>query len=436
MFELVTSEASYYKSLDLLVSHFMKNVQLSTLLQYQELHYLFSNLLDVFKASKRFLLDLEQRMGENVIISDICDILCEHAAQHFSVYVTYVSTQTYQERTYRKLLEQNPAFQELIVLLEKDPRCKGLSFSSFLILPFQRITRLKLLVQNILKRVEEGSEREVSAVKAHWELEKVIQACNEGVRKMSRTEELISIEKKLEFKIKSVPIISHSRWLLKQGELQQTSGPSTSRTLRSKKLFKPIYLFLFNDLLLVTRRVSSDKYNVFDSASRGLLRAEELEDQSQALANIFSLRLLENQDERSITYLLKAPSTSEKKRWIYALSPNRRTKFVSGSSGQLDSPQVQCVHSYMTREPDEMSLELADVLSVLEWTVDGWILGERLHDQERGWFPQQVVEEIRNPELRAQNIKECYRIRSAEDFHRIHKKGKRKLGSRNLVHRK
>lgn len=30
----------------------------------------------------------------------------------------------------------------------------------------------------------------------------VVKACNEGVRKMSRTEQMISIQKKLEFKIK------------------------------------------------------------------------------------------------------------------------------------------------------------------------------------------------------------------------------------------
>lgn len=52
-----------------------------------------------------------------------------------------------------------------------------------------------------------------------------------------------------------MPIISHSRWLLKQGELQQMSGPKTSRTLRTKKLFREIYLFLFNDLLVLCRPI-------------------------------------------------------------------------------------------------------------------------------------------------------------------------------------
>jgi len=45
------------------------------------------------------------------------------------------------------LSQDKPAFREVITQLELDPMCRGLSFSSFLILPFQRITRLKLLVQ-------------------------------------------------------------------------------------------------------------------------------------------------------------------------------------------------------------------------------------------------------------------------------------------------
>ncbi|XP_062832482.1 ephexin-1 isoform X1 [Anolis carolinensis] len=424
MFELVTSEASYYKSLNLLVYHFMENERLKKILHPSEAHILFSNVIDVMAVSERFLLDLEKRVEENIVISDVCDIVYRHI-ENFSVYVTYVSNQTYQERTYKQLLQDKPAIREVISQLELDPKCKGLPFSSFLILPFQRITRLKLLVQNILKKVEEKSEREITALEAHKELETVVKACNEGVRKMSRTEQMISIQKKLEFKIKSVPIISHSRWLLKQGELQQMNGPKTSRTLRTKKLFREIYLFLFNDLLVLCRQINGDKYQVFDSASRGLLRVEELEDQGQSLANVFILRLLENADDREVSYMLKASSQSEMKRWMILLAPNRRTKFVSFSSRMMDCPQVQCVHPYVAQQPDELSLELADVLNILEKTDDGWIFGERLHDQERGWFPTSMGEEIMNPKIRSQNLKECFRVHKTDDSQR------RKMSSKN-----
>ncbi|MBN3314659.1 NGEF protein, partial [Atractosteus spatula] len=415
MFELVTSEESYNKSLKLLESHFLKNPVLLNTLSQSDVHFIFSNIEEVMKASERFLSDLEKRLEKGVVISDVCDIVYDHAANHFHVFVTYVSNQSYQEQAYRRILQENAAFRTVMANLENDSKCKGLSFNSFLILPFQRITRLKLLVQNILKKAEEGSEIEANAVKAHYQLAKIVRDCNEGVRKMNRTEELICIEKTLDFKSKSVPVISHSRWLLKRGALTHMSNPKNTRTFRNKKLFQPLYLFLFNDLLLITKKSSNgEKFQVLDSSTRAMLRTEDKEDQGQALANIFSLRLMENQNENDVTYMFKASSPSDKRRWICALTPKFQSRLLTSNSNHGDSPQVQCIQSYSSQEPDEMSVEMADIINVLEKTEDGWMMGERLHDGEKGWFPSRVVEEIQNQELRAQYLRECQRIQQAE----------------------
>lgn len=432
MFELITSEASYNKSLELLVSHFMKNEDLCQKINQSESHFLFSNILDVMTVSHRFLLDLEQRLEENIIISDVCDIVYEYATKHFEVYVIYVSNQTYQERTYRTLLQDNASFREVVSRLEKDPRCKGLPLSSFLILPFQRITRLKLLVQSILKKVEEGSAKEAAALKAYQELESIVRTCNDKVQNMSRTEYLINIEKKLEFKTKSVPVISHSRWLVKQGDLQRFSGAKASLTLRKQKLFKHIYLFLFNDLLLVTHKTAGDKYLVMDSAVRDVLRVEDQQDQGQQLANIFTLRILGNQDQQEVSYVIKAASNGEKKRWMIALAPFQREKYLP-TTHQLDFSQVQCVYPYVSQEPDELSLDPADVLAVLDQSDDGWTYGERLHDRERGWFKSSVVENIQNPEIRAQNLRECYRVHNRSEVGDLKRMKKKRMGSRDSI---
>jgi neuronal guanine nucleotide exchange factor len=39
-----------------------------------------------------------------------------------------------------------------------------------------------------------------------------------------------------------------------------------------------------------------------------MLRTEDQEDQGQQLANIFNLKLLENQEERQVSYMLKTTS--------------------------------------------------------------------------------------------------------------------------------
>lgn len=53
MFELVTSEASYYKSLEILETHFLRNPVLVNTLSQSDMHFLFSNIEEVMKASER-----------------------------------------------------------------------------------------------------------------------------------------------------------------------------------------------------------------------------------------------------------------------------------------------------------------------------------------------------------------------------------------------
>ncbi len=53
---------------------------------------------------------------------------------------------------------------------------------------------------------------------------------------------------------------------------------------------------------------SGEKYQVLDSCSRSMLRTEDLEDQGQMLACAFVLKLLENQEDREVSYMLKSES--------------------------------------------------------------------------------------------------------------------------------
>lgn len=49
-------------------------------------------------------MDLEHRMEESILISDVCDIVYNHAVEHFSVFILYVTNQGYQEKNYRRIL--------------------------------------------------------------------------------------------------------------------------------------------------------------------------------------------------------------------------------------------------------------------------------------------------------------------------------------------
>ncbi|XP_056408486.1 rho guanine nucleotide exchange factor 15-like [Hyla sarda] len=411
MFEVLTSEASYLRSLNVLTEHFLGNRDLQESLVVREKKILFSNVLKVKEVSERFLMDLESRVDEDVIISDVCDIIYHHAINHFSVYIDYVRNQVYQEKTYSELMEKNPQFHALLCRLQELPQCQRLPFMSFLLLPFQRITRIKMLIENILKRTEEGSECEQNASKALDSVSKIIQECNREVGRMKQTEELIYISSKIEFdKIKAVPFISHNRFLEKQGELSEVQQKGSLFGIKPNKL-TPVYFFLFNDLLLITQKKSSDRYVVLDYAHRSLVQVQSC----PTMENSFFLTLLENHQRKTCDRLFKAPTQSDMHRWV-AVFPSKNSDSSSGSDTiyeDWDCPQVHCVEQYMATQADELTLEPSDIINVLRKTSEGWYEGIRLSDGKKGWFPSRYVQEITNEHVRRRNLRERYRVLQA-----------------------
>ncbi|ETE60824.1 hypothetical protein L345_13430, partial [Ophiophagus hannah] len=131
-FELIASEASYLRSLNVAVDHFQHSQELQGVLTTQDKHFLF---------------ELEEKLEENMFTFNVCDVALRNAPEFRRVYLPYVTNQTYQDQTFQRLMNGVPAFQQVLEKLESDPVCQRLSLKSFLILPFQRITRLKLLLQ-------------------------------------------------------------------------------------------------------------------------------------------------------------------------------------------------------------------------------------------------------------------------------------------------
>ncbi|KAM8973832.1 rho guanine nucleotide exchange factor 15-like isoform 2-T2 [Pelodytes ibericus] len=411
MFEVLTSEASYLRSLKVLTEQFLGCRELQESLIIRERKILFSNILKVKEVSERFLVDLEGRVDESILITDVCDIIHHHALNHFVVYIDYVRNQLYQEKTYSELMERNSQFHAAVCRLQDLPQCQRLPFMSFLLLPFQRITRIKMLIENILRRTEEGSESEENATKALDAVTKIIEECNREVGRMKQTEELIHIAQKIEFdKIKAIPIISQSRFLEKQGELSEVQQKGSLFGIKPTKQ-TPVYFFLFSDFLLITQRKNSERHLVLDHAHRSLVQIQSC----PTMENSFFLTLLENHQGKTCDRLFKVSTQSDLHRWMAAF-PNHKDEAYCGSDTiyeDWDCPQVQCVDQYCALQTDELSLEPADIINVLRKTTEGWYEGIRLSDGMKGWFPSHYVQEITNEHVRRRNLRERYRVLQA-----------------------
>ncbi|XP_015421417.1 PREDICTED: rho guanine nucleotide exchange factor 19 [Myotis davidii] len=412
-FELITSEASYIHSLSVAVGHFLGSAELSECLGTQDKQWLFSKLPEVKSTSERFLQDLEQRLEADVLRFSVCDIVLHHCPAFRRVYLPYVTNQAYQERTYQRLLLENPKFPGILARLEESPVCQRLPLTSFLILPFQRITRLKMLVENILKRTAQGSEDEDMATKAFNALKELVQECNASVQSMKRTEELIHLSKKIHFEGKIFPLISQARWLVRHGELVELAPLPAAPPAKLKLSSKAVYLHLFNDCLLLSRRKELGKFAVFVHAKMAELQVKDLSLKPQGIpGHVFLLQLLHGQHTKH-QFLLRARTESEKQRWISAMCPSSPQEDKEVISEGEDRPQVQCVRTYKALQPDELTLEKTDILAVRTRTSDGWLEGVRLADGEKGWVPQAYVEEISSLSARLRNLRENKRITSA-----------------------
>nr|XP_046149645.1 rho guanine nucleotide exchange factor 26-like isoform X3 [Oncorhynchus gorbuscha] len=254
IFELISSEHSYLHSLEVLIRMFQNSAELSDTMTKTEHHHLFSNITDVCEASKKFFKELEDIHQQNIVIDDISDVVFRHAQSNFDPYITYCSNEVYQQRTLQRLVSKSPVFKEMLTRIEGHPDCRNLPMISFLILPMQRVTRLPLLMDVICQKAPKDSAQYETCKKALQSVSKVVRQCNEGARTMERTEMMYTINSQLEFKIKPFPLVSSSRWMVKRGELTafvEENGIFSKKTSRHQ-----VYFFLFNDVLILTRKKS------------------------------------------------------------------------------------------------------------------------------------------------------------------------------------
>ena len=82
----------------------------------------------------------------------------------------------------------------------------------------------------------------------------LVTACNDGARKMERTEQLHEIHKKLYFgKLKPFPLVSVSRQLERRGTLVLLQVEQ--KLFGKRKITKtPLYLFVFTDYVIIAKR--------------------------------------------------------------------------------------------------------------------------------------------------------------------------------------
>ncbi|XP_066144502.1 uncharacterized protein Exn isoform X2 [Euwallacea fornicatus] len=418
-FEILTSEASYLNSLNVLNDHFIKSFSASSILSNDEFNILFGHVAAVRNSSEKLLHDLEKCWQDNILLHGICDIVQKHAEENFNVYIPYCENQIHFDEVL-KSLKDRLGFAAFLKHLELSETCQSLSLYSFLMLPMQRITRWPLLVDAVLKRLPQQDSEYYACQFTLATANKIVSQCNEAARQRERESEMLKLAKQLEFpdSMPKIPIISQERWLVRCGSVthMQSRNEDTKLTFGKRFSKTTVNLFLFNDLFIVAKEKGVKNYVVQQYCPRNLL---DLNTSDVMLAvptkeaqnkNLIFLTMLENQDGKTVEYLLSCCSESDKERWIEALSPPKSEDPEETLYECWDCPQVTAIHSYPAIQPDELALGKGDVINVSRKMADGWYHGERLRDGQTGWFPANHTVEIANFHVRARNLKQRYRL--------------------------
>uniref|UniRef100_A0A9I3A6J4 DH domain-containing protein n=1 Tax=Anopheles christyi TaxID=43041 RepID=A0A9I3A6J4_9DIPT len=430
-FEILTSEASYLKSLNLLRTHFVNHPAFrdTRILSSSERKTLFSSIIPVQECSDRLLCDLENCWQDNIMLLGLSHSIYKHAEKHFHVYVTYCEHQAKIDRTLKALKANKPEFARTLAALEADPVCCSLSLSSFLMLPMQRITRMRLLLDAVLQRCHPDDDDECSSWESTFVLiNRILTQCNDAAHRSEQLYEMELLSRHIEFPtnvrplaivpcgIGAAPSTMH-RKLEKRGELVHMlwRGDDAKLTFGKKFSKSNVYAFLFTDLLVLTKKKSSDEsYLVIDYCQRALLTVSSgdivpglpAKEMQTIGKNLIIMTLLENHEGKTIEMILSCPSETERERWLMVTEPPASENPDEKIYEQWDCPQVIAVHPYQALQPDELDLDIKDVVNVHRKMADGWYEGERIRDGAVGWFPSNYTKEIPSAHIRAKHIKQ------------------------------
>uniref|UniRef100_A0A3B5LX20 Rho guanine nucleotide exchange factor 26 n=1 Tax=Xiphophorus couchianus TaxID=32473 RepID=A0A3B5LX20_9TELE len=405
IFELISSEHSYLHSLEILIRMFKNSPELSEAMTKIEHHHLFSNILDVCEASKKFFKELEDRHQQSIVIDDISDIVCKHAESTFDPYIKYCSNEVYQQRTLQKLVgAKNSAFKEVLTRLEGHPDCRSLPMISFLILPMQRITRLPLLLD--VSEPKAHSNPGLRNYKTFWRVtQRFVYLTARGARSNRRGVSVTSRHTLI------IPSDSFSllRLFIHYLVVKRFFYPA----------FFPLHLFSFS--------TSEDSHTVIDYALRDQIQVGSSQPEDVHLSpaksptimlssrqvganHLFRLCFRSNHSSEKVAMILGTELENERARWISALGQNDNDERRHDRTNVM---QVEVIRTYTAKQPDELSLQVADVVLVSQH-VDGWYEGERLRDGEAGWFPAECGEAITCQATIERNMQRMDRLQGLE----------------------
>ncbi|KAI8336442.1 Dbl homology domain-containing protein, partial [Choanephora cucurbitarum] len=318
--ELMDTEETYSRDLGILCTHFFAIIQESSCISAEEIDVLVRNAMDIFSFQEKFMEALVDAHGteeekKNGIcykgnLKNIAACFVEWAPK-FDIYLDYCVRQDHAASVYNELLQNNVEFSNLIERLHTFHRVSfgfsRLKFDDYMIIPFQRIFRYRLLLQTVTKATQKDSEEYELLSEAQNLIHAIASKINDEKSKM-------------EAKRKTALFLSRldSDWCLPKRWFSTLGVCSLIGTLevRSNLDNKPkrIGCALFDHYMIMAK---AKKHNQYEPRYWFPLRKFDIENLPNVEGTISYTWLLHSEDN---TLELSAMCELEKNVWVEALT--------------------------------------------------------------------------------------------------------------------
>eukprot|EP01117_Protostelium_nocturnum_P020073 TRINITY_DN887_c0_g1_i1.p1 TRINITY_DN887_c0_g1~~TRINITY_DN887_c0_g1_i1.p1 ORF type:complete len:1736 (-),score=672.97 TRINITY_DN887_c0_g1_i1:47-5254(-) len=313
--ELVDTERTYVEGLRIIVKLYFNPLRSQVnekIITKQQTRSLFSDIEVILNTNAVLLSNLENRILNWNVREKIADIFID-MVESFKLYAHYISSFDLSLQTFKECRE-NPLFEEWI-----EPREKVKTLNSLLILPVQRMPRYIMLLSEILKNTREDHPDHADLKLAVEQVSLTTNLLNEKKRQADNNTKIREIEESIE------PNPGHlgapGRSLILEGEFVEV--------VKNQRI--PIHIFLFSDLLILTRPPKKFKNS---SSKHKMIKMEHLRHVNVTDANGeecgFTIEIggnvvgasgttLKSSDtlgDRTGTRVIVAPSISVKRFWM------------------------------------------------------------------------------------------------------------------------
>ncbi|KAL1924795.1 uncharacterized protein VTP21DRAFT_4449 [Calcarisporiella thermophila] len=279
-FEIIVTEEDYVRDLKMLFQIFIKPIRDHGINVPHHASLLFNNIRDMIILHQLLLEKMEdQRDREWPVMSSVVGLFEPHL-WNFAIYTSYLCNLDLGIQQIERCITNNEPLGVFLKEQMLKPECRNLTLQAFMVKPVQRLTKYPLFLKNLLENKDPHYPDYEKTSQLLTKMEAMIHRMQEEKRKEEEHRNIVRLFQSIKGseKYPEMQNIPRDRSLLLEGDLMLLNIPFEIPAKphfphiaihTAEEYSQPVHVFLFNDMLLLTRfSASSNQYKMVRPPAR------------------------------------------------------------------------------------------------------------------------------------------------------------------------